>query len=234
MANDAQLSLAGNILSNTQPYTFTILENCYELLQDRLVAAGVNSFMQYFEVLGLTPVAVSDPGVQVQLGYTGYYDGNTLHNPPAMPAEVLEPLELWERQSESTSAWRPMKQAADSISSRTPTSTFGIWDWETDILFLPGSSQTNDLKLKAITYAPELTTATSPVLVARCDRALASLVVGFTARSRGGLEAANMFDAQAESEIKLIIDRSATKEQYASFNRRPFRNRRRAGRSRGW
>jgi hypothetical protein len=230
MCNDAALSLAGAVLSDSQPYTFTMLEERYEYLQDRLMNGGVNTYYEYFVVNGLTAVAVSDPGVQVQLGYTGYFDGATLSNPPIMPPEMLEPLELWERQTGSTNAWRPMKQASDSISSRAQTSKFGVWDWETDILFLPGASQSNDLKIKGLTYAPELTTPTSPVLISRCKTALASLVAEMAAKSRGGTEAAGVFHAQAEDAIKLIINRTAQKEQRGSYVRRPFRGRRRVGR----
>lgn len=230
MCNDAALSLAGSVLANTQPYTFTMLEERYEYLQDRLMNGGVNTYFEYFVINGLTAVAVSDPGVQVQLGYTGYFDGQTLSNPPVMPSEMLEPLEMWERQSGSTNAWRPMKQASDSISSQPITSTFRIWDWETDILYLPGASQSNDLKIKGLTYAPELTTGTSPVLIARCKTALASLVAEMAAKSRGGTEAAGVFHAQAEDAIKLIINRTAQKEERASYVRKPFRGRRRAGR----
>lgn len=226
ISNDAAQDLAGDILANDQPYTFTMLEACYELLQDILANAGVNTFCEYAEIVGLTPVATPDPGVQVELSYTGYYDGVTMHATPTLPADMIQPLELWERWSGTQNAWKPMRQASDHISTRPQVSAFDIWDFETDTILLPGATVTIDLKMKYLLYAPKLTDADSIVLVPRCTVALANMVAKMVAESRGGSAAAAIFDANAKDAIARIISRTAGKEQYAQFVRRPFRQRR--------
>lgn len=225
MCNDAALSIAGDILSDSQPYTFVMLEGCYEYLQDRLMAAGVNSCCEYAIITGLLAVASTDPTTQVQLSYTGYFDGVANHNPPVLPADLLEPLQIWERHTGVAEKWIEVVQAPDAINRAYQTSRFQIWDWETDILYLQGATQSNDLKVKYLRYASKLTTPTSPVQITRSKSALAALVAEAAAVSRGGTEAATAFHAYAERDIEFIINRTAQKEQRAKFVRQPFRNR---------
>lgn len=229
MSNDAALSLAGDILSDSQPYVFEMLEGCYEDLQDRLMQVGVNTYYKYWTVLGLGAVTSADPTTQVKLQYTGYYDGTNNNANPTLPSDLLEPLEIWERQTGSTFAWKPMKVASDSISTRPQIKTFNIWDWETDVLYLPGATQSNDLKIKGLLYAPVLTGPTSPVLVARCTNALAALMIEAAADMRGGA-GAEIFGPKAQKYIDQIINRTVQKDQRAVFVRQPFRGRRRRGR----
>lgn len=237
MCNDAALSIAGSVLADSQPYVFPMLEERYEYLQDRLMAAGVNTFSKYAVVEGLLPSALpGDPTTQVQLSYLGYFDGVNQYGPdtdpigPTLPSDFLGPLEIWERQSGSVDRWSEVKQAADSIGPRCVTSKLQIWDYENDILFFQGSTFLNDIKLKYICYAPMLTGPDSQVAVVRCIPALSALMAEAAAKSRGGTEAAAMFKQQAEEAIKMIVTRTARKEQYASFNRLPFRGRRRGRR----
>jgi hypothetical protein len=227
--NDAAISIDGDILADTQPFVFPMLEERYEYFQDRLIQAGVNTYSKYGTINAVPVIAVADPATQIQIDYVGCFDG--LHNTdqPVIPVDLLEPLEFWERQNvagENTNPWREMKQASDSISTRAQTSTFGIWDWEDDTLFLPGATQVNDLKLKYLAYAPQITGPDSVLLMARCKPAMASLMAEAVCKARGGLESAAAFKTDAEAAIQAIIARTAEKEQYASFVRRPFRTRR--------
>ena len=57
MANDAALSIAGNILSDTQPYVFLLLEKAYRELRKMMTSEGVTTFARTLIVTGLTPVA---------------------------------------------------------------------------------------------------------------------------------------------------------------------------------
>jgi hypothetical protein len=232
ICNDAGLSLAGKILADNQPYTFTMLQTCYEDMQDRLISKGVDTYKKYWVVTGLTAITVNDPGVDVILEYGGYFDGTTLQPSPTLPSDLLKPVELWERQHGATSAWIPMRQVSDSISSRPQNLRFGVWDWETDQLTLPGATQANDIRIKGLLAAPALTGPSSPVLIPRCKIALANLLAEMAAKSRGGTEMAAVFAKDAEMAIERIANRTAIKEQYANFQRKPFRNRSRNSRGR--
>lgn len=230
LINDAALSISGDVLNDDQPYVFPLLEECYEDLQDTLIAAGVNTYNKYGYITQIPVVANADPTIQILISYTGTYDGATNHATPTLPIDMLEPLELWERQTivsgVNTNPWIPMVQASDSISSRGQFARFTIWDYEDDVILLPGATQINDVKTKYLAYAPEITGPTSPILIARCKPALAALMAEAVCVSRGGLESAAVFKAKADMKIENIISRTARKEQYSSFVRRPFRTRR--------
>jgi hypothetical protein len=227
MANDAILSIDGDILNDDQPYMFPMLQLCYEKLQKRLVRGGMNTYNKYAEVTGLTPVGTSDPTTQVQLMYSGYYDGAALFANPTLPPDLIVPLEIWERQTATINRWSKLGPVSDSITTSSRTSSFQEWDWENDVLFLPGATQSNDLRMKYIAFAPELTGPDSQVFVVGCKVALAALIGEMAAKSRGGTEAAVAFKAESDNEIQLLLAPYARKEQYASFVRRPFRGNRR-------
>src|SRR6185437_10324829 len=231
LCNDAAVSIDGDILADSQPFVFPAMELKYEYLQDRLIQAGIETYSKYGYILAVPVVGTSDPTAQIQIDYVGTYNGDVNSDQPTRPVDMLIPLEFWERQnvaspSTNTNPWISMVQASDSIGTRGQTTKFSIWDWENDTLFLPGANQINDLKCKYLAYMPQITDGTSQLLVARCKVAMANLMAALVAKSRGGLESAAAFEADAEKSIQEIIARSARKQQYASYVRRPFRERR--------
>jgi hypothetical protein len=228
MANDAALSIAGNVLSDTQPYVFILLDGAFRALRKMLTSEGVSTFSKTVIVQGLTPVAapggIVDPTIQVQLSYTGYYDGVLNHGNPTLPPDLLEPLELWERQNGTQNKWNPLRPASDSINTSSQGTTFGEWLWETDILFLPGATLTNDIKIKYLYKMAMLTAPNQPVPIKDCMEALAALFVAFAARSRGGSAVAADYEAQARIFVKGMVNPTARREGYANFQRKPFRS----------
>lgn len=118
-----------------------------------------------------------------------------------------------------------MRQASDSIASRPTTSRFRIWDFQGDLLILPGCSQTNDLKIKYVCSFPDLTGPDDPVMILRSQTFLACQLVSEVAASLGGEEARVDFASRAVEAKKAIINRTARKEAYAAYQRIPFRGR---------
>jgi len=231
LCNDAAVSIDGDVLADDQPFVFPAMELKYEYLQDRLIQAGIETYSKYGFIHAVPVVATSDPTTQIEIDYVGTFDGENNTDQPQLPVDLLMPLEFWERQNipspaTNTNAWLPMDQASDSIGTRAQTTRFSIWDWENDTLFLPGATQVNDLKCKYLAYMPQITDGTSVLLVGRCKVAMANLMAALVAASRGGLESSAKFEADAEKSILEIIARSARKQQYSSYVRRPFRGRR--------
>lgn len=232
-SNDAILSLGGDILADNQPYIMPLMQACYRNLQRRLRRPGVNTFKAYEYALNLLPVqnpgGVADTTIQVQLTYTGYFDGVQQHQNPTLPPDMLEPLEVWERQNGSVDAWTPVMQAANNIPTLVQTYRFRYWDWESDTLYFPGATIARDIKIEYLKMLPTLTDVNSPVLIVDCQDTMAMLLLEKVAKMRGGVEMAAVFKQEAENEMQLLIAPTATKEQYASFHRKPFR-----GRGRRW
>ncbi len=227
ICNDAAQTILGNILADNQPFTLPMADLAHKTLRKMLTKAGVNTYSKYAVITGLLPSATADPTVQMQLMYTGYYNGQQNFASPTLPSDFIEPLEIWERGSvtsgTNTSPWTRMTQAADSIATRAITAAFRIWDYESDILYLPGASQSNDIKMKYLVATPRLISTTQQVPILDCEVALGALIAELLSMSRGGPEATAQFHARAEAEVMLIVSNTARKEVYASFNRLPFR-----------
>ncbi|MGA9780034.1 MAG: hypothetical protein WBS33_17370 [Verrucomicrobiia bacterium] len=280
LANDMANSVLGNALADNQPYVLPYADLAHKTLRKMLTARGVNTYSAYGYALALVQSATTDPTVQMQLTYAGYFDGVMWHGPtvsapqwnsgttytqgqlvnysglyylaqpnsgvnlnfqpnlfpsfwtevsaigPTLPSDLAEPLELWERATVAngvnTTQWNPMKQASDSISTRSITGAFRVWDWESDTLYLPPAAQTNDLKFKYLKVTPRLTDFNQQVPMNDCDMAMGALICQMYSTGRGGAEAA-AFSAEAERQVGLLAMPTERKEQYASYNRKPFR-----------
>lgn len=223
--------LAGDILADSQPYVFPILTKCYRDLQDELISKSVETFSKYSHIYEIPPTQALNARVNVTISYQGYWNGQTIVPNITLPADLIKPLELWECIS-GQQRWIPMKPVADSISSRPTQARFGVWDFQNDVLIMPGSSQTEDLKLKYLCYAPDLTGPASVAYVVHCQTALANMVVATVSKMLGGLEMAAVFEKDYKKAIEMIVNRTGRREQYQAFNRIPFRMRGR-GRGRG-
>jgi hypothetical protein len=235
ICNDAAQSILGNLLADNQPFTLPMCDLAFKTMRKMLTQHGVNSLVKYATASNLLPVATTDPTTQVQLMYSGYFDGVQNWASPTLPSDMIEPLEVWERAHVSvgvnTSSWQPVTQAADSISTRAQVASFRIWDWENNILFLPGAVQPNDLKFKYLIATPRLISTTQQIPIVDCEMAMGALIAELLSMGRGGAEATAQFHARAEAEVTLLANPTAQKDQFASYNRRPFRATR-AGRRR--
>lgn len=224
--------LAGDILADSQPYVFPMLAKIYRDLQDDLISVSSEIMNKYITILGLEPTEWNNPRENVTLSYLGFTYGPTqIDANITLPPDLIKPLELWECIS-GQQHWVQMRQAADALSSRPTTSRFRIWDYQNDVLIMPGASQTNDLKIKYLGSFPDLTNANSIVYVLRAQTYLACKLVAEVSKMLGGLEMAQIFDADAEKAKARISNRTARKESYGSYNRIPFRGRRGSGRGR--
>jgi hypothetical protein len=280
LANDMANSVLGNALADNQPYVLPLADLAHKTLRKMLTARGVNTYSKYGYALGLVASTTQDPTVQMQLTYSGYFDGTMWHGPtvsapqwsslttytqgmvvtynglyyyalpnagtnldmepdtnpafwqptqsigPALPPDMTEPLELWERATITTGVnsnkWNQMKQASDSLSTYALVGTFRVWDWQTDTLYLPPATQENDLKFKYLRATPRLTSFQQQVPLSDCELAMGALICVMYSMGRGGQEAAG-FQAVAEAQVGLLAMPTERKEQYASYNRRPFR-----------
>jgi hypothetical protein len=152
---------------------------------------------------------------------------------PTLPSDLVKPLEIWECPT-GGNAWVRMTQLPDSLPSHHPMGPrFGVWLFQNDELILPPSSQTNDLRIKYLAMAPDISTLASPLMVRGCTTALAYLMLDQVAGGRGG-PMAETFKARAEEAINQILNQTVRKMLYAQYVRKPYRggsNRRPSG---GW
>lgn len=233
VANDCALSLAGNLLSDSQPGTLPTLNLAWRKLQDRLTNNAVERFPTEIVIPSVPPInpaVQSDPAIQVFINSSGYWDGAQLWPNLTLPPNFQIPLKMFERPSGQSAEFIPMWPASNGIPS-TPKSTYSrVWEWRNDSLFMPGALQVNDLKVRFQMYLDDKTDPSEKVPIIRCAVALAYLVVEIFAEGRGST-ITPVFQAEKEDAIKQIINLTTRKKQHENFRRQPYSRR---NRLRGW
>lgn len=226
-ANDAGLSLAGELLADTQPYIPEILNAAYEELQDDLTENGVETLSEEIILTSLPAVVTPDPGVNVILSYTGFNNGTTNTQLPALPPDMLGPLRMWERPTGTVGQFIPMIQRLDGLPSLTQSSFLRWWQWIDDEIVMLGALQQNDVKIRYNRVLPELVLAPipSPVLIIKSKNAMAWKIVEIFASGRGP-EGVPYAQAQYDKALSKMLGRTSRRRQRAVARRMPWGGRR--------
>jgi hypothetical protein len=227
LGNDQQVSIAGELLADTQPYVPILGNKAYRDLQRDLTAKGVETLAKETIITGLPAVASPDPGVNVSLSFTGFNNGTTNTALPALPADLLGPLRIWERPTGQVSQFIPMHNRLDGLPSVTQSSCLKWWQWLQDQLVMIGSLQSNDIKMRYNQRLPALVLSPvpSPVLIINAMDAMAWRVIALFCQARGG-EGAVYADQQYEIEKSRLIAPTTKRRQRAVAMRKPWGGRR--------
>src|SRR6185312_14923735 len=156
---DAGITIDGDLLSDTATYTIPILQAAYEYVQQELGNRGFETPTKETVLLNLTPVpaAVQGPGTQVFIDWTQYFDGENQNASPVLPQDCIVPVRLWERPNGSVLRFVPMGVANDGLDSLPQYTYLRQWEWRDDKLYMIGSTQAQDLRMRYKALLPALT-----------------------------------------------------------------------------
>lgn len=225
--NDMLRGTAGQTLTDSKPFTAVYVNASIRKVQRELANNGITSNIRDNVILtGLTPAAVSDPSIQVYVSFLGYFDGAAVKSDPKLPADLILPLEVWERQTGSGAQFIFMPQPQEGLESRIAGSYFGQWEWREDRINMTGSTITEDLRLRyeaslaRISASDDFSKTTIAIIDG--EDALAAGVVLQYARTRGSAlrqEAKTWFD----DEIYQLVNRHVRRDQRIGYRPRGFR-----------
>lgn len=187
---------------------------------------GVNTFTKETVITPLTPTQFPvDPGVQVNISDSGYFDGVVLNTNPQqfVPPDLLVPLFLWERQTGSTENWVEMVERPDGLPSVLPGDRFRIWEWRQDSLFMPGAVQENDIRLRYTGSLAMFVSVNDTLYFRGATGALAYYMVS-TYLSSKNTQAAQMAESRANERLNQIATRNARMKQRMPITRRSYGN----------
>ena len=226
LGNDAIQSLSGNLLSDNQPYVVPMLNSGYRHLQRKLVTRGFQALKKTMQMLNVLAVGLLDPGVQVSISYTGYFDGVQNHATPTLPADLLMPLRLWERQSATKQIFQPMFIARDGLPTRPQSIWLRDWVWQNDQIQMCGATQSNDLQIMYAAFLPDLvlTPVPSNVLILRAENALSYYTLAKWAEARGSALTADLFGRGDEC-LRDILATEQLYKQRGNNRRQPYSRR---------
>lgn len=237
LVNDAQVSLAGQDLADTRPYTWTLLQLCYANMQNWLEDNNVES-ATYAETIITLPVNAGngDPTVQSRIGYDGFQGASGfLYDLPTLPLGFLEPLQLWTRVAGQNVPFQEMRQRLGGLGAQYAGNRYNDWEFrENSIYFLGSSPVGSEIRIRFIPALPMLVQPTEenpdpPVIwFAQAGEALAYMIAAQFLEIRNAANAP-MLRARANEQLQIIANKSAKRENQSQTRRRGYGFRRRGG-----
>lgn len=234
--NDTIFSAAGNLLSDSQNYTFTLLNGAFQHLQEDLANAGAAAMTQEVVLEGIPVVGGTDPALQCFLNYQYFFDGVSYFAPPespVLPQDLILPLRVWERQSGTQQIFTQVSPVNDGLPDLVKTGYLRVFDWRNNCIFMPGANIVKDLRVRYASYLSDIpSSGTAPVPILRCRDALAHYVCAEFAFSRGSPEATavgNSFMGMGQAAMKRMMNREARQQQRGQHRRIGYSNGRHAG-----
>lgn len=170
--NDAIASLGGDVLTDTQPFTQTVVNTGFRKMQEYLADKGYTTCKGDVVVLAIpaAPAALTDPSTEQWLGWGGFFDGVNLNASPVLPQDVTSVLKVYERCNGSLAPFLdpPMEKMVDGLRQwfgTRPLFNFQ-WEWRNNRIYVPGSLQLTDWRIQHVKYFPDFLTLANVAITA--------------------------------------------------------------------
>jgi hypothetical protein len=238
--NDAIQSIGGDVLTDTQPFTQTMVTLAWRKFQAYLANLGCARFKKPLVLYGFPPVASYDPASWTALTWSNFFDGVSYWVPPfasVLPQDFILPLKMWERQTGTQSQFdrAPMTQAVEALPDCRKGPFNGYWYWENDTLYMPGSIYPMDLRFEYAAYLADFAAnpdgsviGAQPVPIMRSLDALSYYFCAEAALGRDDVDA-EPFNQKGDQAARMIFNREVTMKQRRPVSRRCFSGRRAYG-----
>lgn len=218
-------ALARSLLNDAQGNLFTdavllpYANSAYRKVQRALGNAGAGGFLSD-DVLLVVP-AVTTPDASLQVSLT-----DATAPPNQLPTDLLAPLKLWERPNGSSDDFVEMVDLSrhGGLPSRPQDLTLSVWEWRADGIYFLGATQDTQIRLRYLKAYPDLTDATSPVLVRNAQEAIAYATAALAGWARGS-PLSEKWDEAASDALEDLVSAAVRREQQSAHRRRPFSSR---------
>ena len=193
--------LAGEVLTDTQPFTIQIVNGAWRKVQDQCAKLG---FPRLTSSTILTlPASSGDPGTQLVINWA---------SSPALPSDCIVPLALQERVLNSGSNFYKVDGSIHDMPLVAQGVWNKIWEWRGDALLLPGTLQAQQLWMSYASLLPDFVPAsTTPfasqtVPINRSLDAFSLYIAAVFSAARGSAVAPALFK-QAEDAVQILVAR---------------------------
>lgn len=212
LVNDMLVDQSGEILTDSAPFMFPLLNSAAGYFERKLANNGVKTFTKETVLRVITPInfpplgpGATDPGRQVNVNDQGYFDGNIQTYPPQLPPDMIAPLDLWERASGSSSPWQLMKEYPDGLPSFTQGPSLCMWEWRTECIFMPGATTARELRLRYEGETARFLTVDDSIMVRGAEDALGNYLAALVTNARNPMAAASFSAAGDDFTNQIII-----------------------------
>lgn len=226
LINDMIRQAGGSILVDTAPFTIPMLNSATRKTQRYLANNGLLSNVVDNAILTpILPVTSLDPGIQISISALNYNNGTNVYSTPVLPADLLLPLSLAQRQTNSGAQFTPMWPARGPLMSRVPGPYFGEWEWRNDAINAVGCTNTMDIRVRYEGRLPRISKTANlsqtTINIRDGEDALGFAMVTLYAFSRG---AAQRNEAKVAwiQECDELINRYVRKDQRIAVRPRGY------------
>ena len=227
--------IGGKILALETAATQQLTNNAFRKMQDMLADRGYADLIGDAIISQFPQVASPDPASQVWLSWTGCFDGANYYPLPCLPADFTHPAKLWERWSGQNASFVPMEKWLDGLPTPTKQTYNRIWEWRGDAIYMPGSLNLEDIRVRYYRYFSDFLDVGSvrwfqqPIKIMRGSDSLSWFICYEIANSRGTPESvalANVFMQNALKTLDHIFNLDVNANARVNISRQP-RSRRR-------
>jgi hypothetical protein len=144
---DTLQPIGGQLVGNTQSFSQQVVNDAWRKMQNRLADARYSGLQQETLFAAVPAASSTDPALQVNISFSGYFDGMNLLSAPALPAGFIQPYELTERQNGTTNLFTEMDQIFFSLPKVPKQNWNREWLWRSNAIYLPGALVSTDIFL---------------------------------------------------------------------------------------
>lgn len=227
----------------TAAFCLQAINTASRRLARELRIRGKMTLEQDFPLITMPAVTTQDAAQQVYLTYTGISGDVTAGPTPALPANLLEPLILWERPSgigATTKLVEMRNMTAQGGISKAPQGNFlREWEWRQDMIVFRGSLGATDIIMRGTVFSGIFTLDQQGNLSGQLqDTDSLDAVAHYAAAELLPQRGAGALATQYEGKGDLLTEQLSTsltrQEQLAPVRMRGYRSRGRTGTRNGW
>jgi hypothetical protein len=199
----------GETLTDTQPFTLPVANLAWQHMQQVLSGFGFYRLKDDVILFGLQPPATLDSAQQVYVDWTGYWDGSTLDYVRSLPQTMIKPLKVRERVAGvanvvNTAPFTEMDEIIDASLPSIPQQQWqGMWQWQADRIYMPGSTVVTDLWVTYAKYLPDFGAVSDTVPILRCEDCFANFIAYEMCAARGDVDGAAILANAKEGALIL-------------------------------
>jgi len=227
----------GQILTNnnTLPQSVT-LQNFMnsairEVRRDCGIMGQPTFIRDNYLLLGLPPVnsvlgvGVMNPAAQQSLTFTGFFDGLVINPNFLLPADLLQPLELWERLTGTPAEFSQMRQSTGPLQPRNQVFALRDWEFRGNAVWFNGAIQSRDVRMRYIgslasLAAPSIDWSMTFVPIPDCQEAVADKIAVRYGRRLGSAQIQDLVTQADRSMLRLR--QTVVRARQRIDNRRPM------------
>ena len=209
--NDAIASIGGDVLTDAAAFTLTAINGGWRRFQETGVSYGITWLKSETTFPLVAPTGSTDPISQSYINWQNYFNGSVLLLAPVLPQDLITPMKMWERISAGGGQLFEMDRLDNGLPAILKAARNQSWEWREGAIYLPGSINYTDIRLRYAAYFPDFVAAgTTPfasqsIPILRALNPLAWFIASEVAAPRGDLDV-EYFDKQALASTKFFFD----------------------------